>query len=154
MKIKILAAAALLVFSLSGCGSKLEVRDRAFVQSAGIEYEDEQYEICLKLFEDSKYYNGRGNTFREAVNDAEKMQGKDFFTGHMEIVSVRDEEKMPLLESLVNENVSSGCLVVLRDDPVNYISRNDPEKIKGMISTAERNGTAEKVNICDVINSG
>ena len=43
---------------------------------------------------------------------------------------------------------------MLRDDPVNYISRNEPEKIKGMISTAERNGTAEKVNICDVINSG
>lgn len=152
MKIKLSAAAFSLMMLLSGCDGRLEVRDRAFVQSAGIEYENGEYKVCLRLFDSRESYRGTGKSFDDAVNNAESLQGKDFFTGHTEIVAVREGDKMTVLESLINEDVSSGCLVVTDDDPLRFVSRNDPETVKGIISTAERNGTAEKISICDVIN--
>lgn len=152
MKIRVFAAAFFLMTVLSGCDGRLEVRDRAFVQSAGIEYENGEYIVCLRLFDSDESYTGRGKSFEDAVNNAESLQGKDFFTGHTEIVSVRENERMTVLESLINEDVSSGCLVVTDDNPLQFVSINDPETVKGVISTAERNGIAEKINICDVIN--
>lgn len=151
-KIKLAVMAVFIPFLFCSCGEKLEIRDRAFVQSVGIESYDGGYNICLRIFDDDQAYKGTGATFDEAVNDAEKIQGKDFFTGHTEAVIVRDEQSREILESLVNNNISVGCLVLYDDDPVTFVDENDTERILDMISTAVRNKKIEKVNICDVIN--
>lgn len=154
MKNKIkLAVMAICVSSLfCSCGQKLEIRDRAFVQSIGIESYDGGYSISLRIFDDDQAYKGEGASFDEAVNDAEKIQGKDFFTGHTEAVIVRDDQSISILEDLINNDISAGCLVLYDNDPVTFVADNDTEKILDMISTAVRNKKIEKVNICDVIN--
>lgn len=153
MKIRKLLFLTLIVpFTLGGCAERLEVRDRVFVQSAGIEYDNGGYTVCLRLFDRDETFLGRGRTFKEAVDDAEKMQGKDFFTGHTEAVIVRENGGKYVLESLVNEDISAGCLVLYDDDPVLFAEKNNVSEILGMISTAVRNKKAERVNICDVIN--
>ena len=151
-KIKLVVMVICVSSLLCSCGEKLEIRDRAFVQSIGIESYDGGYSICLRIFEDEQPYKGKGATFNEAVDDAEKVQGKDFFTGHTEAVIVRDDQSANILGDLINNDISAGCLVIYDTDPVAFVDENDTEKILDMISTAVRNKKIKKVNICDVIN--
>ncbi len=152
-KIIKLAAMTICVSSLfCGCGKKLEIRDRAFVESIGIESYDGGYSICLRIFDGDQAYKGEGATLEEAVDDAEKTQGKDFFTGHTELVIVRDDQSIQILEELINNDISAGCLVMYDKNPVKFVDETDTDKLLDMISTAVRNKRIEKVNICDVIN--
>lgn len=153
MKIIIIISAVMSVLLLSGCSSGTQVRDRAFVQSAGIEYEKNGYRVALSLFDDDAVYTGKGKTFEDAVNNAEMYAGKDFYTGHMQIIAVDLSEGMPILEDLVNEDVSAGCLVTDRKDPLGYIMENDMEKVMEVTEAMARNHKYAYRNIRDILNS-
>lgn len=153
MKIMIIISAVLTVLMLSGCSSGTPVRERAFVQSAGIEYGKNGYRAALSLFDDDAVYTGSGKTFEEAVNNAEITAGKDFYTGHMQIIAVDLSDGMPILEDLVNEDISVGCLVTDRKDPLGYIMENDMEKVMEATKAMARNHKYAYRNIRDILNS-
>lgn len=151
MKIKLAVAGVAIMLLFGGCDNQLEVRDRAFVQGAAIEYDD-GYTVRLKLFDNEGFYDGKGKTFEEAVKNAGLSHGKDVFTGHTEIVVIRKNESDAILDSLVNEDISTGCIVVFDEDPVKYVEENNTEELVDIISGRERNGTEQKKSIRRIIN--
>ena len=152
MKMMMIISVVMSVLVLSGCSGGTPVMDRAFVQSAGIEYGKNGYRIALSLFDDDAVYTGSGKTFEDAVNNAEIYAGKDFYTGHMQIIAVDLSEGMSVLEDLVNEDVSVGCLVTDRKDPLGYIMENDMEKVMEVTEAMARNNKYTQRNIRDILN--
>jgi hypothetical protein len=137
---------------LSSCDGKLEVRDRAFVQGVGIEY-DGRYNVRLKLFDDDACYAGEGETFSAAIENAGYENGIDIFTGHTEIIIMSEDKSMELCETLVNEEVSAGCIVFFNDDPILFAEKNDTGKLADVLSSRVRNGSEQKVSVRTIVNS-
>lgn len=151
---KIITIMLISVYLLCGCSDNSEIRNRAFVQSIGIVATPDEYNVCVRLFgDDENVYYGSGINFDEAIDDAERVQGNDFLTGHTEMTVVSVENSNFILKQLVNEDISSGCIVVFNDDPISFVSENDTKILMDVITTAVRNGKYKKINICDAINS-
>lgn len=133
------------LISFTGCSNECEIRDRAFVQSIGMEHTDGRYKVSLRIFGDDNCYIGSGETFNKAVADAEQSQGKKFYTGHTELIVIREEESEFLLENLVNEDISLDCLVLYDISPAAFVKENDTESLTDIISDSEK-------NICEILN--
>lgn len=139
----LLLTAVMIIFT--GCSRECEIRDRAFVQSIGIENTDGRFEVALRLFEDDRSFTGNGETFDEAVADAERAQVKRFYTGHTELIVLRETGSKVLLENFVNEDISLDCHVLYDSAPVSFVSDSDTSALTVAAAASGR-------NICDILN--
>lgn len=151
MRTRLILLPLVIMASLCSC-SNSEIRDRAFVQSMGVDCRNGNYNVSLRIFDSDQCYQGSGSTFEKAVDSAESMQGREFYTGHTELLVLTEKDSRFILENLVNEDISPDCLVIYDTDPVDFVRDNDTEAVTEIINTADRNGTVPKKNICDVIN--
>lgn len=137
------------------CSDSVEVRERNFVQAAGVSASGDNISISVRVFEDfdsTVVYTGKGKTFKEAVDDAEKYQGKDFYTGHMELLVADAGCSNEILSQIIDSNVSPSCLIIYDKDPVQFVSQNETTDVVNILHTAVRNKSSKEKTICDQIN--
>lgn len=137
------------IFILTGCNSEKEVRERAFVQAVAVsENMDNTVSVAVRVFEDDKTYNGKGNDFFEAVGNAELEQDKHFFTGHTEFIISSSENSMPLLEEIIKENkISPSCTLIYNPDACRFIENTDCDELYGIIKIRCEKGKAYNKDI-------
>lgn len=141
-----------MIFLLGGCSRELEVRNRVFIQGIGIEYDGDIYSLCMRAFETDDLYKGSGVTFDEALREAQRISGKDIFTGHAELVVLSYKSDRQIEKMLINKKISAGCLVVYDNEPLKYIEENDAEKITGIVSILMKDDRGSKLSVCDAVN--
>lgn len=138
----------LMVFALGLGSNASEVRDRAFIQSIAISSDDDNIYTTIKLFNDDTIYNGIGDTLEEAINSAEVRQGKEFFTGHTEIVIFNQKDfSVNVLEYMVgNRTISPNCAVVCSKDTI-----YDTQQAIDVLRSYDRLNQVHLVTACEVI---
>ncbi|MDO5560966.1 MAG: hypothetical protein Q4F95_15395 [Oscillospiraceae bacterium] len=154
-KIILMLLAVIAMFSMSSCSDSLEVRDRKFVQSAGVSLDGKKVNVTVRVFDgfdETVAYTGSGKNFEDAIDDSEKYQGKDFYTGHMELLVTDKSCTNELLSQIIKANVSPSCLILDNSDPLDYVAENETIKIVEILHTAVRNHLREEKTICDKIN--
>lgn len=152
MKKGIISIILISVFFLSGCSSKTEVRDRAFVQAIGISENNDTVEVAVRLFDDDKSYSGTGKNFDEALKNAQYSQGNNFFTGHTEfIVSSSADNKNMLCGIIKSSNIPPSCTFIASDSALSVISEADCDKIAGIIKIRSKNGIVFRKSIWNVL---
>ena len=150
----VLAELIAVALFLCSCGSSMEVRERAFVQGAGIELSDGEWSIAVRIFEDdgTAVYFGSGNDFQEALDDSENSQGKDFFIGHIELLLLDKDDCDKVSEALIKNNrMSPSCIVLLSDKPVSDTAENDTLELYEAVQSRIRNNETEKVTLADIL---
>ncbi len=151
MKVLIASILTMTLF-LTGCSSKTEVRDRAFVQAVSTKYDDEKVAVSVRLFDDENCYSGEGEDFFSAVEDAELKQDKYFFTGHLEFIITENDKNRELLEELIKSNkVSPSCFMVYSDNAESIIKNIDCDKFSGILKLRSEKGEALKKDIWTVL---
>ena len=139
-------------FILSGCSSKTEVRDRAFVQAIGISESNDKVSVAVRLFDDDSSYQGTGINFNEALKNAQYSQGNDFFTGHTEFIVSASADNKKLLSGIIKSNdIPPSCTFIASDSALSAISEADCDKIAGIIKIRSRSGNAFRKSIWNVL---
>lgn len=140
------------VIFLSGCSSKTEVRDRAFVQAIGISENNDTITVAVKLFDDDESYSGTGKNFDEALKNAQYSQGNNFFTGHTEFIISSTADNKNLLCGIIKSNdIPPSCTFIASDSAISVISEADCDKIAGIIKIRSQNGNAFRKSIWNVL---
>ncbi len=106
-KILLLFSAFLL---LSGCGSSLQIKEKAIVQSVGIDVKNKSYDVTMQIFsfdgaEGQKNYeiiNGSGETLTDALSDATLKSGKIVFFGNNKVIVVGYDTAKESIEEILN----------------------------------------------------
>lgn len=137
----------------TGCSSKTEVRDRAFVQAAAVsENNHDTISVAIRIFDDDKTYQGIGTDFFEAVKNAELQQDKYFFTGHMELMISSAGNNKKILEDIIQSNtIPPSCIFVCSDSALDFIQQADCDKLTGILKIRAENGMAVKKSIWSVL---
>ncbi|MGN0585305.1 MAG: hypothetical protein ACI4JD_07610 [Ruminococcus sp.] len=97
---------------LTGCRKEaVEVRDRAYVQSASFkEYNDKIYLTLYPFEEEKEIAYGSGITISDATQNASVSAGQEIFMGHLELICFGDVSFTERLEScLFDYRISPGC---------------------------------------------
>lgn len=97
---------------LTGCRKEaVEVRDRAYVQSALFrEYHDKIYLTLYPFEEEKEIAYGSGITISEAARNASVSAGQEIFMGHLELICFGDADFTERLESCLSDyRISPGC---------------------------------------------
>lgn len=130
------------VLLFTGCSSKKEVRDRAFVQAVGIENDDAgNILVTVRIFDDDRTYTGSGKDFFNALDDAQQKQEKYFFTGHIEVVlSSADENENMLEEMIKSHDIPLSCWFLSVENAADVISSADCSRLAGIIKMKTEKG--------------
>ncbi len=149
---KAIISLILTAFILTGCSSKTEVRDRAFVQAVAVENNNDYVEVTVKLFDESDSYTGEGSDFFSAVNNAELKQDKKFFTGHMEFILSANEDNRIMLENIIKSNkIPPSCFLVYNENAGKFIENLDCDKFSGIFKIRYENDKALKKDIWNIV---
>lgn len=137
----------------TGCSSRKEVRERAFVQAVGIETRtDGNLSVAVRVFDDEETYFGNGEDFFKALDDAQQQQEKYFFTGHMEMLISSVDNNMNLLESIIKSNdIPPSCRFISGQRAIDIISDADCDRLAGIIKIKSESGKALGKSIWNVL---
>lgn len=137
----------------TGCSSRKEVRERAFVQAVAVETQrDGNLSVAVRVFDDEETYFGNGEDFFMALDDAQQQQAKYFFTGHMEMLISSAEDNIKLLESLIKSNdIPPSCRFISGQRAMDIISDADCDRLAGIIKIKSESGNALGKSIWNVL---
>ncbi len=131
---------------LTGCRNAVEVRERAFVQSASFSG-NKNISLTLYPFEEEKDISyGTGLTIAEAIENAAIFSGKDVFMGHLELLCFDEPSFTEKLEScLIDYRISPSCKLLYlpetsileNSDTTLLTDRLNMEEEKGHIPTTD-----------------
>jgi hypothetical protein len=102
-----------LVLVALGFGESRQVRDRGFVESIAVSSDANHVYTSVMLYDDTNTYKGIGNTVSEALKSAELRQGREYFTGHTELLVFYNFSEEVLAQLVQCDAVSPNCAVVL-----------------------------------------
>lgn len=137
----------------TGCqNKKLEVRDRAYVQSA-LFSEKNNITITLYPFEDeNKCSSGSGYTIADAVENASIFWGKDVFMGHIELLCFDKFDFTDKLESCLDDyRISPSCklLFILSDKSIT--EDTDMTLLTDRLIMEEKNGSIPETDLFHIL---
>lgn len=135
------------VLMLTGCSSRKNVNEKAYLRAASADgrkmtfvfYSTEDIPLTVTADDPEK-----------AISEAELSLGREIFTGHTELILLRNCDKQAVLEYVLRKwKVSPTCMVAETETPCEEILNNKtPGQITGEIKVAQEKGIAEK---CDII---
>lgn len=93
----------IMIFTLTGCLQRVELRDRAIAQCFGVDFENEEYTITLEFFKSSgkdeaensdtksQVLSSTGKTITDAVYNMNNILGKEIFLGNNNTVIIGED---------------------------------------------------------------
>ena len=129
-----------------------EVRDRAFIRCIGVEERENQEYVSIKIFggDASEVYSGKGETVFSAIENAETMQSKNLFTGHIEQIIIGRGNLSEKLETMLSNNrITPACHVICTEENAEKIVKESD--IPSTLSSCARKGTIMDRSISDIL---
>lgn len=150
---KRILTAAVLTLLLCGCSHKTEVRDKGFVRTIGCDNGDEQ-SVAVFLYGEDKAIDGKGSTIYSALENAEVTQGKNLFTGHLEMLVLSPggiKDKLSVM--IKNNRISPSCAIVMTsENAVGAVKDRKETEISDILKSSSRKGKVSRKNISEVLN--
>lgn len=150
-KILLMCCVPLVVFT--SCRNRsAEVRDRAFIRCIGVEEKENQEYVSIKIFggDDAEVYSGKGETVFSAIENAETMQSKNLFTGHIEQIIIGKGNLSEKLETMLSNNrITPACHVICTEENAEKIVKES--EIPSTLSSCARKGTVMDRSISDIL---
>lgn len=150
-KILLMCCVPLVVFT--SCRNRsAEVRDRAFIRCIGVEERENQEYVSIKIFggDDAEVYSGKGETVFSAIENAETMQSKNLFTGHIEQIIIGKGNLSEKLETMLSNNrITPACHVICTEENAEKIVKES--EIPSTLSSCARKGTVMDRSISDIL---
>lgn len=144
---KILMLMILSAMMLTGCTSRGNVNEKAYLRAAAVD----DGSVTLVFFnEDEGTVTVPLGDPDEAKQAAELVIGKEIFTGHTEIVLLGDCDRGEVLKHILKQwRVSPSCMAAeSKGDGGIILKARDPEQLTGIIEQAQEKKLAPK---CDII---
>ena len=136
---KKLIAVFLMVTMLTGCESSGRVHDKNYLRA--VEIDGDKITMCF-FGENTKPVKVN------AVEKAERITGKQIFTGYTEMIAIKECDTVTTLENMLHHlKVSPSCYVV-RTQVNDIFSENSAEALEGSVKNALLDGFASD---CDII---
>lgn len=138
---------------LTACTNATEVRDRRFVQTAGITLSDEAVSVSLGLFGDDTLGTGSGATVLEALDDAASRQSGSLFLGHTQLLIFTGGTGQPQLTELLQAGeLSPGCSVLYSSrDPAGLLEAEDAGSLPELLEQQVQKGLLTELAACDIL---
>lgn len=150
---KILLMCCVPVIMFTSCKTRsAEVRDRAFIRCIGVEERENQEYVSIKIFggDASEVYSGKGETVFSAIENAETMQSKNLFTGHIEQIIIGRGNLSEKLETMLSNNrITPACHVICTEENAEKIVKESD--IPSTLSSCARKGTIMDRSISDIL---
>ncbi len=149
----IITAMIFSVSILSGCSETDHVHDKKYLRAISVDGDEYKKVVFAFYTEEDKVVHAEGDSIEEAGNAAELECGKEFFTGHTELVILNDCDYRETLEFLLNDwKVSPSCLIVYGgEDCSDILKSNSAEELADSVKTAAEQGKAPECDIVTVL---
>ena len=138
---------------LCGCSHKTEVRDKGFIRIIGCDSNAFQ-SVALRLYGEEDILTGSGETLFSAVENAETVQGKTLFTGHLELLVLNRSGIGDKLSVMIKNNrISPSCsLLISADSAADAVLNSDENELSDSLESLSRKGKLSEKTIADVLN--
>lgn len=135
---------------LSGCSETDHVHDKKYLRAISLDGDEHKKAVFAFYTEEDKVIHAEGDSIEAAGKAAELECGKEFFTGHTELVILNDCDYKETLEFLLNDwKVSPSCLIVYGgEDCSEILKNNSAEELADSVKTAAEQ---EKAPECDIV---
>lgn len=151
MRKKLVLTAVMLL--LCGCSHKTEVRDKGFVRTIGCDSGEVQ-SVAVRLYGQDEVLSGSGDTIFSALENAETVQGKTLFTGHLELLVLNPAEIRDKLSVMIKNNrISPSCsLIITTGSAADTVKSYEEEELSDILDSSSRKGKIVTRNISTVLN--
>ena len=153
MRKRIKRLAALLLVPMlvlnAGCGEAGHVHSRYYVRAIAVSGNDQKMLAFDFYNEDAEPFRQTGESFDSIKKAAEISLGKEIFTGHTELILMKDCEYTEDLVFLLREwKVSPSCVVVYADGSIKRITESvDGKRLADSVRKASDSG---EIPVCDI----
>ena len=128
------------IFTLTGCLPRVELRDRAIAQCFGVDFEDNEYTVTLQIFESgdkgsgenkSQLISAKGMTITDAIYNINSILGKEVFLGNNKTIIIGEDSAKDGIEYITgffNGDYQTGIrtnIAVCKGKAENFVSRKD-----------------------------
>ncbi len=136
---------------LTGCQNAVEVRERAFVQSASFSGNN-NISLTLYPFEEEKDKSyGNGLTIAEAIENTAVFSGKDVFMGHLELLCFDEPDFTEKLEScLIDYRISPSCKLLYLSE-ISILENCDTTLLTDRLTMEEEKGHIPKTDLFHIL---
>lgn len=137
----------LAVITLTGCSSHGNVSTKAYLRAAALDGN----KLTLAFYsEEQEAITVTADNPAEAKKIAELSIGKEIFTGHTELVMLKNCDTLETLDFMLHEwKLSPSCLIAKPEyNGRTVLALADPENLTGSIKIAQKQELAPK---CDII---
>lgn len=135
---------------LTGCGSNGNVNDKAYLRAAAID----GGRVTFSFYsEEDKVVSVNAEAPENAKSSAELAMGKEIFTGHTELIILKDCDALETLDNMLHDwKVSPSCRVAESETSGEEILKlRNAEELANVIDTAQEKGLAPKCDIVTVL---
>lgn len=143
-----------LIFSiaamLTGCSSNGNVNDKAYLRAAAVD----GGRVTFSFYsEEDKVVSVNAEDPEIARSSAELAMGKEIFTGHTELIMLKDCDNLEILDNMLHKwKVSPSCRVAEAEISGEEILKlRNAEELANVIDAAREKGLAPKCDIVTVL---
>ncbi len=136
----------LAVVTLTGCSSHGNVSTKAYLRAMALDGN----KLTLAFYEEQDAVTVTADNPEEAKKIAELSIGKEIFTGHTELVLLKNCNNLETLDFMLHEwKLSPSCMIAQPEyNGRTILATADPENLTGSIRIAQQQKLAPK---CDII---
>lgn len=145
--VKIFLLLSLVLVTLTGCSSQGNVSTKAYLRAAALDGN----KLTLAFYsEEQEAITVTADNPAEAKKTAELSIGKEIFTGHTELIMLRNCNNLETLDFMLHEwKLSPSCMIAQPEYNGRMIlAQAEPENLTGSIKIAQKQELASK---CDII---
>ena len=135
------------LFTLTGCSSHGNVSTKAYLRAAALDGNKLTFAFYS---EEQKAITVTAENPAEAKKIAELSIGKEIFTGHTELIMLKNCNNLETLDFMLHEwKLSPSCMIAQPEyNGRTILAQADPENLTGSIKTAQKQELSRK---CDII---
>lgn len=138
---------SLMLITLTGCSSHGNVSTKAYLRAVALDGN----KLTLAFYsEEQKTITVTADNPAEAKKIAELSIGKEIFTGHTELVMLKNCDNLETLDFMLHEwKLSPSCIIAKPEyNGRTILAQANPENLTGSVETAQKQKLAPK---CDII---
>lgn len=135
------------IITLTGCSSHGNVSTKAYLRAAALDGN----KLTLAFYsEEQETVTVTADNPAEAKKIAELSIGMEIFTGHTELIMLKNRDNLETLDYILHEwKVSPSCMIAQPEyNGRTVLALTDPENLTGSIRTAQKQELAPE---CDII---
>lgn len=140
------------IITLTGCSSHGNVSTKAYLRAAALDGDS----LTLAFFsEEQEDITITAENPAQAMEIAELSIGKEIFTGHTELILLKNCDNLEILDFMLHEwKLSPSCMIAKPEFNGRLIlAKKNPEELTGSIKIAQNQGLAPECNVITILSS-